>query len=260
MFPLHRRLCCALAALLSLLGAPARAALRVRPCDAAQDASQQWTFLPSGRLQSALAADACLATSDCAPASQGAVGLAACDSTACGASAPNLRWALDAQGRLSAGNGSLCLTLAGGDGPGVNLWPCAGAQANGHPHARLCDGRRHALDARRGAQPLVARPNHNGGDEGGGHQGGHHGQERDEPAGVEKSVAIISFVTVMAPLPTQAQARKPQRACTYASERVHAEQASGPEESITRGRGCNPAPTPHMPPQVDTLGPRCARA
>jgi hypothetical protein len=62
----------------------------------------------------------------------GEVLLAPCGSTACGAAAPNLLWALDAQGRLASGasNGSLCLTLASGDGPGVNLWPCAGAQSN----------------------------------------------------------------------------------------------------------------------------------
>ena len=118
------------------LGA-ARAELRVRPCDAASDASQQWAFLGGAaggaRLRSALAADACLATADCAPASTGAVLLGACDSAACGAAAPNLRWTLDAQGRLAsaASNFSLCLTLAAGDGPGVNLWPCAGATSNG---------------------------------------------------------------------------------------------------------------------------------
>jgi hypothetical protein len=120
------------ATLLALLLGASRAAPRVAPCDAAADASQQWAFADGGLLQSALPGGSCLATLDCAPATTGAVGLVACGSTACGAApAPNLRWALDAQGRLAAGNGSLCLTLANGDGPGVNLWPCAGAEANG---------------------------------------------------------------------------------------------------------------------------------
>ena len=121
------------AALCGCIAPAARAALQVRPCDAASDAAQQWLFAASERLQSALAADACLATADCAPAAAGAVLLSACDSTACGATANNLRWTLDAQGRLAsaASNGTLCLTLAAGDGPGVNLWPCAGATSNG---------------------------------------------------------------------------------------------------------------------------------
>ena len=127
----------ALCAAAALLAASARgaAAVQLRPCAAAGEAGQAWA-LRGGSLVSALAEPApgalCLATADCAPASMGEVLLAPCGSTACGAAAPNLLWALDAQGRLASGasNGSLCLTLASGDGPGVNLWPCAGAQSN----------------------------------------------------------------------------------------------------------------------------------
>lgn len=116
----------------SSVGGGAEAAPRVSAC-APPSAAQQWRLGADGRLESALAAT-CLATADCAPAKTGAVEMLDCGATTCGAvPARNLRWALEeAQGLLSsaASNGSLCLTLASGDGPEVNLWPCDGAQPN----------------------------------------------------------------------------------------------------------------------------------
>jgi hypothetical protein len=125
------------ASLLALLARHCAGAVKIRPC-AAGAAAQAWSLTApgDGLVASAIASPApaalCLATADCAPSETGAVLLVPCGSTVCGAAAPNLRWRLDAQGRLASGasNFSLCVTLAAVNGPAVNLWPCAGAQSN----------------------------------------------------------------------------------------------------------------------------------
>ena len=148
---------CGLYLLLSLATTTLSAAgLRVAPCTG--DATEAWSLARGGPTTVANSGQ-CLGTLSCAPAAGDAVAMLPCAAPACPNGA-DLRWTLDSGGHLVSGAApSLCLTLAAGDGPDVNLWGCAGAASNAlwnwtGPAVGPGSGTLNTLDAAAGLQCL----------------------------------------------------------------------------------------------------------
>lgn len=98
-------------------------AIGVIPCSSGPPAQVQWSF------NSTLAAadgSGCLALVECAPAQLGAVFIEPCGNNRCPGNTQQ-QWTLSPGSGFfsSAADTTLCLTLIGVSGPGVNLWPCS---------------------------------------------------------------------------------------------------------------------------------------